>query len=92
MHLGVGITKFDGDVPHELVFESDGHDPRYRFYDRRFAVCDMPDRTYKRIGNKTLVNYIVLIMCLTRLPKLIVACGRANAVSQTIISSRAEKE
>ena len=43
--LGIGVTKFDGDVPHELVFESDSHDTRDGFYDRRFAVRDMSDRT-----------------------------------------------
>ena len=43
-HLGVGITKFDSDVPYELVFESDGHDSRDGFYDCRFPMCDMSDR------------------------------------------------
>ena len=44
-NLGVGITKFDSDVPYELVFESDSHDARDGFYDCRFAVRDMSDRT-----------------------------------------------
>lgn len=43
-HLGIGITKFDSDVPYELVFESDGHDSRDGFYDCRFPMCDMSDR------------------------------------------------
>jgi hypothetical protein len=41
--LGVGITKLDGDVPDEFILESDGHDTRDGFHDRRFSVGDMPD-------------------------------------------------
>jgi hypothetical protein len=40
-HLRVSIAQLNGDVPHELVLESDGHDSRYCFYYGRFAVCDM---------------------------------------------------
>lgn len=32
MYLGVGIATFDGDVPHKLVFESDGHGLRCGFH------------------------------------------------------------
>jgi hypothetical protein len=45
-HLGIGVSKLDGDIPHEFVFESDGHDTRYGLDHGGFSVSDMADRTY----------------------------------------------
>ena len=44
-HLCICVPEFDRDVSDELVFETDGHDARYGFYDGRFSVRDMPDGT-----------------------------------------------
>jgi hypothetical protein len=45
-HLGIGVSKLDGDIPDEFVFESDGHDTRYGLDHGGFSVSDMADRTY----------------------------------------------
>lgn len=47
-HLRVCIPKLNRDVSNEFVFESDSHDARYGFYDRRFTVRDMADGTCVR--------------------------------------------
>jgi len=44
--LGVGITELDGNIPDELILESDGHDTRDGFHDSRFSVSDMSDCAY----------------------------------------------
>lgn len=33
-YFGIGVTELDGDVPYELILESNSHDTRYCFYDR----------------------------------------------------------
>lgn len=45
-YFGVGITKLDGNIPYELVFESDSHDPRDGFHHCRLSVSDMANRTW----------------------------------------------
>lgn len=44
-HLGVGVTKLDGNVTLELVLETNGLDARDGANSGRLAVCDVADGT-----------------------------------------------
>jgi hypothetical protein len=44
--FGIGITKFDGNVSLELIFESNRLDARNGLDDGTLAVSDMTDRTH----------------------------------------------
>lgn len=41
--LGIGITQLDGNVPNQLVLETDSLNAGYGFDDGRFSVSDMTD-------------------------------------------------
>ena len=42
--LGIGVTKFDGDISFQLILESNGSNSRDGSDSRRFTVSDMTNR------------------------------------------------
>lgn len=54
-YFGIGITKFNSDVSHKFVFESNRLYSRDRFHDGRFSVSYVTDGTCKK-DKKNTVN------------------------------------
>jgi hypothetical protein len=48
-HLGVCVTKLDGDISLQLVLESNGLNTRDGSNSGRLSVCDVSDRSYTSV-------------------------------------------